>query len=36
VAVVHDGQKAVFNLRASTRSEEFAAVETILQAQGPA
>jgi histidyl-tRNA synthetase len=36
VSVVHDGQKAVFNLRASTRSEEFAAVETILQAQGPA
>ena len=35
VSVVHDGQKAVFNLRAATRSEEFVAVETILQAQNP-
>jgi len=32
VSVTHDGEKALFNLRAATRSDEFVAVENILQA----
>jgi len=33
VSVVHDGEKAAFNLRAAAPSEELAAVEALLQAQ---
>ena len=32
VSVTHDGEKALFNLRAADRSDEFVAVENILQA----